>query len=102
MTVCIIAKGIISKTETRIIKTSFSQYLTSHLSPTCTVQGRRLVSAPLGRLSRTSLAVALKNQICLNLNNIRYTYAVNFTQFCKQKDIKVIKIYIAELIELVK
>ena len=66
------------------------------------MQGRRLISAPLGRLSRASLAVAPENQICPNLNNIKYTYIINFTQFYKQKDIKVIKIYIAELIELVK
>jgi len=47
------------------------------------MQGRRLVSAPLGQLSRASLAVALENQTHLNLDNIKYTYAVNFTQFCK-------------------
>ena len=61
MTVCIIAKGIISKTETRAIKTSPLQYLTSYLSPTRTVQGRRLISAPLGRPSRASLAIVLEN-----------------------------------------
>jgi len=66
------------------------------------VQGRRLVSAPLGRPSRASPAVAPENQIRPNLDNIRYTYTVNFTQFCKQKDVKVIRIYIAELVELVK
>jgi hypothetical protein len=67
-----------------------------------TIQGRRLVSAPLGQLSCASLAVALENQIYPNLDNIRCTYAVNFTQFYKQKDVKVIRIYIAELVELVK
>ena len=61
MTACIIAKGIISKTETRVIKTSPLQHLTLHLSPTHTMQGHRLVSAPLGRLSRASLVIALKN-----------------------------------------
>ena len=34
--------------------------------------------------------------------NIKYTHAVNFTQFCKQKDVKVIRIYMAELVKLVK
>jgi len=67
-----------------------------------TVQGRYLVSAPLGQPSRASLAVALENQTRPNLDNIKYTYTVNFTQFCKQKGVKVIKIHIAELVELVK
>ena len=61
MTACIIAKGIIFKTKTRAIETSPLQYLTLHPSPTRTVQGRRLISAPLGRLSRASLAVVLEN-----------------------------------------
>ena len=60
-TVCIIAKGIISKTKTRAIKTSPLQCPTSHLSPTRTVQGRRLISAPLGRLRRASPAVVPEN-----------------------------------------
>jgi len=66
------------------------------------VQGRRLISAPLGRPSCASPAVAPENQIRPNLDNIKCTYAVNFTQFYKQKDVKVIKIYMAELVELVK
>ena len=66
------------------------------------MQGRRLVSAPLGRPSCASLAIALENQICINLNNIKYIYTVNFTQFYKQKDVKVIKIYIVELVKLIK
>ena len=83
ITVCIIAKGTIFKTKTRVIKTSLLQHLTSHPFLICTVQGRRLISAPLGRLSRASRAIVLKNQTCSNLNNIKYTYAINFTQFCK-------------------
>ena len=83
MTTCITAKGIIFKTKTRAIKTSPSQHPTSYPSPTRTVQGRHLISAPLGRLSRASLVIALENQIRPNLNNIKYTYTVNFTQFCK-------------------
>jgi len=47
------------------------------------MQGRHLVSAPPGQLSRASLAVAPENQIRPNLDNIKYTYAVNFTQFYK-------------------
>ena len=61
MTIYIIAKGIISKTKTRVIKISPLQYLTSYPSPIYTVQGRYLISAPLGRLNCASLAVALKN-----------------------------------------
>jgi len=38
---------------------------------------------PLGQLSCASLAVAPENQTCPNLNNIKCTYAVNFTQFYK-------------------
>ena len=102
MTVYITAKGIIFKTKIRVIKTSPLQHLTLYLFPICTVQGRRLVSAPLSRLSRASLAVILENQTRLNLNNIKYTHAVNFTQFYKQKDIKVIKIHITKLVKLVK
>jgi hypothetical protein len=79
MTVYITAKDITAKTETRAIKTSPPQRLTLHPSPARTVQGRRLVSAPLGWLSRTSLAVAPENQIRPNLDNIRYTYTINFT-----------------------
>ena len=66
------------------------------------MQGRRLVSAPPGQPSRASLAVAPENQTRPNLDDIKCTRAVNFTQFCKQKGVKVIRIYIAELIELVK
>ena len=61
MTIYIIAKGIIFKTETRAIKTSFLQYLTLYSSPTRTMQGRRLISAPLGRLSRVSPAIVLED-----------------------------------------
>jgi len=48
-----------------------------------TVQGRRLISAPLGQLSYTSLAIALENQTRPNLDDIKCTYTVNFTQFYK-------------------
>jgi hypothetical protein len=78
------------------------QRLTLHPSPARTIQGRHLISAPLGRLSRTSLVIVLENQTRPNLDNIKYTHAVNFTQFYKQKDIKVMRIYIVELVELVK
>ena len=61
MTIYIIAKGIISKIKTRAIKTSLLQCLTLYLSPTCTIQGRHLIFAPLGRSSCASLAVILKN-----------------------------------------
>ena len=98
----ITAKGITSKTETRAIETSPSQRPTSHPSPARTVQGRRLVSAPPGRPSRASPAVAPENQTRPNLDDIRCTRAVNFTQFCKQKDVKVMRIHMAELVELVK
>ena len=79
VTACIIAKGITSKTKTRVIKTSPLQCLTLYLSPARTMQGYCLVSAPLGRLSRASLAIVLENQTRPNLDNIRYTYTVNFT-----------------------
>jgi hypothetical protein len=102
VTIYITAKGITFKTETRVIETSSLQCLTSYPSPVRTIQGHRLISAPLGQLSCVSLAIVLENQTHPNLDNIRCTYAVNFTQYCKQKDIKVIRIYIAELVELVK
>ena len=102
MIIYITAKGIIFKTKTRSIKTSLLQYLTLHLSPARTIQGRCLAFALLGQLSRASLAVILMNQIHPNLNNIRYTYTANFTQFYKQKGVKVMKIYIVELVKLVK
>ena len=60
-TAYITAKGIIFKTKTRAIKTSPSQRLTSYPSPIYTVQGRRLVSTPLGQPSRASPAIALEN-----------------------------------------
>ena len=78
-TAYIIAKGITSKTKTRAIKTFSLQCLTSHPSPARTVQGHHLISAPLGRPNCVSLAVALENQTCPNLDNIKYTYTVNFT-----------------------
>jgi hypothetical protein len=87
-TIYITAKGIIFKTKTKVIETSPSQCLTLYLSPVYTVQGRHLISAPLGRLSRASLAVVLENQTHPNLDNIRYTYTVNFTQFYKPKKYK--------------
>jgi hypothetical protein len=61
MTTYIIAKGVIFKIETKVIKTSPLQHLTLYLFPVCTVQGYRLIFTPLGQLSRTSLAVILKN-----------------------------------------
>ena len=59
MTIYIIAKGIISKTKIKVIKTSLLQYLTLHPSPTHIIQGRYFVFAPLGRLSRASLIIVL-------------------------------------------
>jgi len=47
------------------------------------MQGRHLISAPLGQLSCASLAVAPENQIRPNLDNIKCTYTINFTQFYK-------------------
>jgi hypothetical protein len=102
ITAYITAKGIISKTETRAIKTSPLQCLILYLSPVHIIQGHCLIFTLLGQLSCTSLIIALENQTRPNLDNIRCIYAVNFTQFYKQKDIKVIKIYIAELVKLVK
>jgi hypothetical protein len=43
-----------------------------------------------------------EDQIRPNLDNIINVYTVNFAQFCKQKSVKVMRIYIAELVELVK
>lgn len=79
MTIYITAKSIIAKTKTKAIKTSPLQRPTLHLFPMRIVQGYRLVSAPLGQLSHTSLAIALENQICLKLDDIKYTYTINFT-----------------------
>jgi len=70
-------------TKTWIIETAPPQHLTLYLSPARTIQGRRLISAPLGRLSYTSPAVVLESQTRPNLDNIKCTYTVNFTQFCK-------------------
>jgi hypothetical protein len=96
------AKSITARTETRAIETSPPQRPTSHPSPAHTVQGRRLVSAPPSRPSRASSAAAPEDQTRPNLDDIRCTRALNFTQFCKQKGVKVMRIHMAELVELVK
>src|SRR6266568_9423676 len=80
-TACVTAKGVTAKTETRAIKTSPPQRPTLHLSPAHTIQGHHLISAPQGRPSRASLAITLENQTHPKLDDIKYTYAVNFTQF---------------------
>jgi hypothetical protein len=67
------------------------------------MQGRCLKTAPKSQLRWASPAVTLgEDQIRPNLDDIMNICAVNFAQFCKQKSVKVIRIYIAELVELVK
>jgi len=67
------------------------------------VQGRRLETAPKSQLRRASPAATLgEDQIRPNLDNIINIRAVNFAQFCKQKGVKVIRIHMAELVELVE
>jgi hypothetical protein len=67
------------------------------------VQSRRLKTVPKSRLKQASLAAILgEDQIRPNLDDIINIYAVNFTQFCKQKGVKVMRIYIVELIKLVE
>ena len=43
-----------------------------------------------------------EDQIRPNLGNIINIHVVNFAQFCKQKSIKVMRIHMTELVELVK
>jgi hypothetical protein len=67
------------------------------------MQGYCLKTAFKSQLRRASPAITLgEDQIHSNLDNIINIYAINFTQFYKQKSVKVIGIYIAELVKLVK
>jgi hypothetical protein len=67
------------------------------------MQGCRLKTAPESQLRQTSPAITSgEDQIHPNLDDIINVYTVNFTQFYKQKSVKVMRIYIAELVELVK
>ena len=43
-----------------------------------------------------------EDQIRPNLDDIINIYTINFAQFYKQKGVKVMRIHIAELVELVK
>jgi hypothetical protein len=79
------------------------QHLTLYPLPARLVQGRRLKTAPESQLRQASPAMTLReDQIRPNLDNIINIRAVNFAQFYKQKGVKVIRIYIAELVELVE
>src|SRR5438045_48059 len=86
----------------RAIETSPPQHPTSHPLPVHTMQGRHLISAPPSSPSHTSPAPIPESQTCPNLDDIMCIHAVNFTQFCKQKGVKVMRIHMAELAELVK
>ena len=67
------------------------------------MQGCRLGTALKSQLRQASPAVILgEDQICPNLDDIMNIHAVNFAQFCKQKGVKVIRIYMAELVELIE
>ena len=96
------AKATSAQTEMRAIETSPPQHPTSHPLPACTMQGHRLVSTPPSCLSCTSPAPIPESQTCPNLDDIMCIHAVNFTQFCKQKGMKVMRIHMMELAELVK
>jgi len=92
-------------TETRMIETSLPPRPTSHPLPARSVQGRRLASAlqSRSRPKRASPATTSgQDQERPNLDDIRSVRAVNFTQFCKQKGVKAMRIHMAELVELVK
>src|SRR5438045_8867574 len=96
------AKATSAQTEMRAIETFPPQRPTSHPLPACTMQGRCLVSAPPSCLSRTSPAPILESQTRPNLDDIMCICTINFTQFCKQKGVKVMRINMAELAELVE
>ena len=96
------AKATSAQTEMRAIETFPPQCPTSHPLPARTMQGRRLVSAPPSCPSRTSPAPIPESQTHPNLDDIMCVCAVNFTQFCKQKGMKVMRIHMMELAELVK
>src|SRR5438045_1358724 len=98
----VMAKATSAQTETRAIETFPPQRPTSHPLPVHTVQGRCLISAPPSCPSRTSPAPILESQTHPNLDDIMCVCAINFTQFCKQKGVKVMRIYMAELAELVE
>jgi hypothetical protein len=97
------AKVSQENTETQIIETALLLCSTFYLPPACLVQDCCLVSALQSQLKQTSLIITSEqDQECPNLDDIRSVCAVNFTQFCKQKDVKIIRVHMAELIELVK
>jgi len=90
-------------TKTQIIKTTPLQCPTLHLLPTCLVQGCHLRTVPESQLRWASPTVTLgEDQIRPNLSDIMNVCAVNFAQFYKQKSVKVMRIHITELVELVK
>jgi hypothetical protein len=67
------------------------------------MQGYCLKTAPESWLRQASpTAILGENQILPNLDDIINIHAVNFTQFYKQKGVKVMRIHMAELVELIK
>jgi len=82
--------------DTRAIETSSPARPTSHPLPARLVQGRRL---PPATPSRPSCASPSDTQSVErpNTDDIRCVRAPNFTQFCKQKGVRVMRIHMAEL-----
>jgi len=90
-------------TKTQIIKTMPPQHPTLHPLSACLMQGHRLRTVSKSQPRQASPTATLgEDQIHPNLGNIMNVCAVNFAQFCKQKSVKIIRIHMAELVELVK
>jgi hypothetical protein len=91
-----------AQTETRAIETRPQQSPTSYPLPARSVQGRRHVPARKGRPRHASPVPTPQEDLTRpNLDDIRCVRAVNFTQFCKQKGVRVMRLHMAELVEMV-
>ena len=92
---------ISSTQETRAIETTAPARTTSTPLPARVVQSRRFSPAVPCRLNRARSAPAWTEGPRPNTDDIRCFRAPNFVQFCRQKDVRVMRIHMTELVDLV-
>src|SRR5205814_5161480 len=90
-----------STRESRAIETTFPTRPTSAPLPARVLQGRRLRPTALSRPNRARPAPVPTEGPRPNTDDIRCVRAVNFAQFCKQKDVRAMRMCMTELVDLV-
>src|SRR5205814_4601495 len=88
--------------KSRAIETTVPTRPTSIPLPARVLQGRRHAPAAPSRPSRARPAPAPTEGLRPNTNDIRCVRAINFSQFYKQKDVRVMRICMTELVDLVR